>query len=77
MYNIVQTWLFGNVRHFGKKLGYRQELLIKIYDNWRNLQKNCQQVGNLHRKNENEFITILDSLFDFAHLDAFNENQCR
>lgn len=46
--------------------------LIKMYDNWRNLQKNAKVTGEIYRKKENEFILILDSLFDIAHSDALN-----
>lgn len=46
--------------------------LIKMYENWRNLQKNAKITGEIYRKKENEFIVILDSLFDIAHSDALN-----
>lgn len=46
--------------------------LVKMYDNWRNLQKNAKITGKIYRKKENEFISILDSLFDIAHSDALN-----
>lgn len=46
--------------------------LIKMYDNWRNLQKNVKVIGEIYRKKENEFIVMLDSLFDIAHSDALN-----
>lgn len=46
--------------------------LIKMYESWRNLQKNAKITGEIYRKKENEFIVILDSLFDIAHSDALN-----
>lgn len=44
--------------------------LIKMYNNWRDVQKSFTKIGEIYRKKENEFVTLLDSLYDIAHLDA-------
>lgn len=42
--------------------------LIKMYEIWRNLQKNAKITSEIYRKKENEF--ILYSLFDIVHSNA-------
>jgi adenylate/nucleoside-diphosphate kinase len=41
-----------------------------LYDEWRNLQKNAQKVGESYRFKENDLEKKLDLLFDIAHSDA-------
>lgn len=41
--------------------------LIHLYDEWRNLKKNSQKVGESYRLKENEFKNKLNLLFDISH----------
>jgi hypothetical protein len=43
-----------------------------LYEEWRDLQKNSQKVGDSFKLKETEFINKLNNLFDIAH--ANNEN---
>lgn len=45
--------------------------LINLYEEWRNLQKNAQKVGESYRLKENDLKKKkIDLLFDIAHSDA-------
>lgn len=46
--------------------------VLKIYDEWRYLQKNNKKDGNVFRERENAFKSNLDNLFDVAHADALS-----
>jgi len=44
--------------------------LIKLYNEWRSLQKNSTKVDESYRLKENDFKNKLNLLFDIAHSDA-------
>ena len=44
--------------------------LIKLYNEWRSLQKNSTKVGESYRLKEYDFKNKLNLLFDIAHSDA-------
>jgi hypothetical protein len=46
--------------------------LEKLYNKWKNLQKNSSRRTNTQIKNENEFTLCFDELFDIAHADALD-----
>lgn len=43
-----------------------------IYEKWRKLQKNSTRKTATQKKNENNFLEILEELFDIAHLNALD-----
>lgn len=44
--------------------------LVDLYQVWRELQKNCKKIQDVHRRREENFRLELDNLFDIAHADA-------
>lgn len=46
------------------------EKLIKLYNEWRTMQKVCKSPFTIHRSKENDFKENLNNLFDIAHVDA-------
>lgn len=44
--------------------------VIKLYEEWRTVQKVCKSPFPSHRKKENDFKENLNNLFDIAHVDA-------
>ena len=43
-----------------------------MYEEWRDLQKNSQKVGDSFKLKETEFINKLNNLFNIAHVNALN-----
>lgn len=46
--------------------------LLNLYEEWRDLQKNAQKVGDSFKLKETAFINKLDNLFDIANANALN-----
>lgn len=45
--------------------------LVKLYEVWRDLQKNSSKTQELHERRRHKFARELDSLFDIAHANAY------
>ncbi|GBM12833.1 hypothetical protein AVEN_247602-1 [Araneus ventricosus] len=46
------------------------EKIMKMYNNWRNLQKSACRRSETQEENERNFISDLNNLFDIAHANA-------
>lgn len=44
--------------------------LVKLYDVWRNLQKDAKKTQEIYEQRRKEFTSQLDNLFDIAHADS-------
>lgn len=66
----VETfWEKGRIPTSG--LNHSSEKLIKLYNEWRDLQKNRTRIKELFRQREKDFEDELENLFDIAHQNAF------
>lgn len=52
---------------------YCAQKLMKLYEKWNNLRKSSYKKSEIHLKNESEFISTLDDLFDIAATDALTQ----
>ncbi|GBM63821.1 hypothetical protein AVEN_262707-1 [Araneus ventricosus] len=43
---------------------------FKVYQVWRDLQKNAKKLQDVFKPRQQEFVSNLDNLFDIAHADA-------
>lgn len=53
-----------------KALPHCIKKLVKLYELWKDLQKNSKKTQDIFKRREEEFQSDLDNLFDLAHADA-------
>ena len=56
-----------------KRTDHCIDKLLKVYNKWKDLQKNLSRTSGKEKEKRDFFIEKMDYLFDIAHLDALEQ----